>query len=409
MSLARAKPLTVVPPLGAYRRDLARLGAPRLSADDGAWIAAAVALAHLPQCDASHRVEQERQLAVLLDAVSGGVDAPPLDASRRPSPPLLRRARVLAERMEEASAWHLALSVLAAAEMALDPGALDAGRIHAQRARIQWKNGAQDDAESSYRELVRVGRTRNEPELVARGYVGLASVNQVRGNFPALTRWASRALAVARRESFAGLDALAHQLLMVSTAKRGDHARALAHGWTAFRTAQGDVIGEAEMLLSIAQLLVEMGEHHAALTGFVAALERNPPVRISLPAWGGVATSASHLGELRLTRIAVEHIERITAVPGLEYARTFALAEAALGLERLGLDGGAPRRSALALADKYRFHEPRFLLTAPASAHASVPAPRLVAERGHDRVGASTAVITAVDALADIQSSRVFA
>jgi tetratricopeptide (TPR) repeat protein len=409
MRIARAKPLTVVPPLSAYRRDLARLGAPQLSAVDGAWLVAAVALVHLAQCDEPQRAEQERRLASLLDAVSGGMDLPPLDAPSRPSPPLLRRARVLAEQLEESSAWHLALSVLEAAELALSPDALDAGRIHAQRARIQWKSGAQDDAESSYRELVRIGRAQGEPELVARGYVGLASVNQVRGNFPALTRWANRAVDVARRESLAGLHALAHQLLMVSAGKRGDHSGALAHGWTAFRTAQGDTVREAEMLLNLAQLLVEMDEHHAALTGFVAALEREPPVRIALPAWGGVATSASYLGERRIVRVATDHIERITTVPGLEYARTFALAEAAMGLERLGLDGAAPRRAALALADKYRFHEPRYLLTAPAASHAAVPAPRFVAERGHGRLAGSTAVITAVDALADVQSSRVFA
>jgi tetratricopeptide (TPR) repeat protein len=391
--LADAKPLAVVPPLGAYRRDLARLGVQRLSADDGAWIAAAVALAQLPQCEAAYRAAQEQQLVVLLDAVSSGMDAPPLDAPWRRSPLLVRRARVLAERMEEASAWHLALSVLAATTVALSPDALDAGRIHAQRARIQWKSGAQDDAESSYRQLVRDGRRRGEPELVARGYVGLASVNQVRGNFPALTRWANRARVLTERESFADLHALAHQLLMVSAGKRGRYGQALAHGWAAFRTAEGDAVREAEMLLNLAQLLVEMREYHAALTGFVAALEREPPVRIALPAWGGVATSASHLGEQRIARVATEHIELVTMVPGLEYARTFALAEAALGLERLGLDGGAARRAALALADKYQFHEPRFLLTAPSAAHAGIPAPRRVAERGHGRADASTAVM----------------
>jgi hypothetical protein len=196
---------------------------------------------------------------------------------------------------------------------------------------------------------------------------------------------------------------------MVSAGKRGDYAGALAHGWTAFRTTQGDRVREAEMLLNLAQLLVEVGEHHAALTGFVAALERDPPVRITLPAWGGVATSASYLGEQRIVRVAADHIQRITMVPGLEYARTFALAEAALGLERLGLDSTAPRQAALSLADKYRFHEPRYLLAVPLAARVSVRAPRLVAERGHGRLARSTAVVTAVDALADVQSSRVFA
>ena len=398
--------LTVMPPLAAYRRDLERLGARELSPNDAAWLSAAVALAHAAREGDREVAAQGARLVALFDAATNGATVPPLDATDRPSPPLLRHARALAEVMEESSAWHLVLSVLDLAERAFHPDALDAGRIRAQRARVQWKSGAVDDAESLYRDLVRDGRRSGELELLARGYVGLALVNQLRGNYPAVGRWAAKAAAFADRERYAGLSALAHQLQMVSAGQRGSYARALMHGWTAFQSAHGDPACEAEMLLNVAQLLVRMGEHHAALTGFVATLEREPPARVALPAWGGVATSASHLRDARIARLAANRVQHIAMGPGLEYARASALAEAAEALDRLHLDAEPWRRAALAIAGEYRFHEISYGLSTPQSTRRE-SAPRRVAERAPRPVDASTAVISAVDALADLPSSRV--
>jgi tetratricopeptide (TPR) repeat protein len=410
MRQERAELLTVLAPLGAYRRDLTRLGVPRLSPDDGRWIAAVVALSHVTPEEIPDREGYLAALTALLDAASEGLAPPPLDSPTRPSPPPLRQARMLAERFEESSAWHLALSVLAIAERELSPDALDAGRIRAQRARIQWKGGALEDAEGSYRELIRTGRKTNEPELLARGYVGLATVSQVRGNYPAVERWAKRAATIARKASLSGLDAIAHQLLMVSAGQRGDYLRAIANGWTAFETAHGEPVREAEMLLNLSQLLVTVGEHRAALAGFVAALERDPPARIALPAWGGVATSASHLGDHRITRHAAERIQQVASSPGLQYARASALAEAAVALERIHLDGASWRRAALALADEYRFNEISYRLTSPTTSDPRDGVRRAAApdrSPGRRPVPAPTAVITAVGALVDVHSSRV--
>lgn len=404
MPANRATLLTVVPPLGAYRRDLARLGVQQLSPDDGTWIAAAVTMAHLAHAANAEREPRLAQLTSLLDAACGGTSAPPLDSSKRPSPPALRRARILAERMEEALAWHLTLSVLDVAERALEPDTLDAGRIRAQRARLLWKSGAVDDAEASYHDLLRTGQRQHEPELVARAYVGLAVVSQLRGNYPAVARWARLASTIAGEHAFTGLGVLAHQLLMVSAGQRGDFGRALTHGWAAFETALGEPVREAEMLLNLGQLLVRMDEQRAALTGFVAALERDPPARLALPTWGGVATSASTLGDERITRLAAERIRQLAAVPGLQYASASALAEAALGLERFEVDAAPWRRAALRLADEHGFHEISFSLAPSTNAPAVTDAARTWSLDKR-----STAVISAVDALADVESSHVLA
>jgi hypothetical protein len=158
------------------------------------------------------------------------------------------------------------------------------------------------------------------------------------------------------------------------------------------------------MLLNLAQLLLRAGRQRTALTGFVAALEREPPARIALPAWGGVATSASHLGDRRVTERAAMRIEHIATAPGLEYARASALTEAALALDRVGLDGDAARGVALSLADHYHFHELRLRLEGPDAerdASAGDVHPRFRTR------ATSTAVISAVDALADLERSVV--
>ena len=164
------------------------------------------------------------------------------------------------------------------------------------------------------------------------------------------------------------------------------------------------------MLLNLAQLLGTVGGHRAALAGFVAALERDPPPRIALPAWGGVATSASHLGERRITRRAATRIDQVATGPGLQYARAAALAEAALALERIDVDASSWRRSAMALAEEYRFNEISFRLAADAPTPSGTPTPSAPRAHSYPRVTrTSTAVILAVDALVDVRSSRVLA
>jgi tetratricopeptide (TPR) repeat protein len=410
MSHDHVELLTILPPLVAYRRDLESLGAEQLTADDGTWITAAVALWHL---ESGEHLERDRvdRTAALLDIAVHGMDTPQFDSPDHPSPPLLRRARLLAERIEGYSGWHLALSVLAIAERALDPSPLDLGRIRAHRARIQWWCGAVAEAEAGYRELLRFARRANEPELIARGQVGLAAVSHLRGNHPAMVRWAKRTLIVARRASLPALDAVAHHFLMIDAAERGDHAGALAHGWTAFETAHGHPVREAEMLLNLAQLLATMGQNRTALAGFVAALERDPPPRIALPAWGGLATAASALGDRRITQRAAARIDQLAVVPGWQFARASALAEATFALERVHLDASQPRRAAMALAEEYRFNEISYRLAAALEPKVSEGEPAAAAGPVRDRLtGTSTAVITtAVDALVDLRSSRVLA
>lgn len=405
MDSTESELLSVLPPLAAYRRDVVHLGGGELSNDDGAWIAAAVALDHASRAGAETRPGLVVHAVSLLDAATAGASAGHLGAGR-PSAEVFARGRLLAERMEDASAWHLALSVLAAAERLAHDEPIEQGRLRAQRARIQWKLGALALAESSYGELLRMGERLAEPELVARAYVGFAALSQVRGNYPAVGEWASRAASIADEASLWDVSALAHQLVMVSAGQRGEYGQALLHGWTAFDAYRGDAAREAEMLLNLAQLLLTVREERAALVGFVAALERDPPPRVALPAWGGVATSASLLARRDLVAISSRHVKRLGASAGLHYARAFAFAEVAVALHRVGAASRSWHQAALEIADRYGFHEIRFLLADLDRSRSAVAEP---SSSSTPVRGTATAVINAVAALADLESSRVLA
>jgi tetratricopeptide (TPR) repeat protein len=403
--------LPVLPPLAAYRRDVAHLGGGALSNDDGAWMAAAIALDHVSRADPDTRPALLVDLLALLELATLGASAIQLGTGAlgggvHTSSPIIAMARLLAERMEDASAWHLALSVLAAAERLARGELIEQGRLDAQRARIQWKLGALDLAESNYRRLLRTGERSGTPELIARACVGMAALNQVRGNYPAVGEWASRAASIAEEAALRDVCALAHQLAMVSAGQRGDHELALLHGWTAFDAYRGDSTREAEMLLNLAQLLLTVREERAALVGFVAALERDPPLRIAFPAWGGVATSASLLTRRDLVVSASRHIKLLGASAGLHYARAFALAEAAVALNRVGAASKPWHDAALEIAGRYGFHEIRFLLTDTDRARSAVAES---SSSGTPVRGTATAVVSAVAALADVESSRVLA
>ena len=405
MDSSESELLPVLPPLAAYRRDVAHLGGGALSSDDGAWLAAAVALDHASRAEPEARQALLREAVLLLEQATAGAAAIHT-GDVHSSSAIVAMARLLAERVEDASAWHLALAVLAAAQRLAGDELIEQGRLDAQRARIQWKLGAIALSESSYRELLRAGEQLEEPELIARACVGLAALSQVRGNYPAVGEWASRAAAIADEAALGDVSALAHQLWMVSAGQRGEYDRALLHGWIAFDAYRGDPVREAELLLNLAQLLLTVHEERAALVGFVAALERDPPLRIALPAWGGVATSASLLARRDLVLIASKHIKRLGASTGLHYAHAFALAEAAVALHRVGVASKPWRDAALEIADRFGFHEIGFLLMDADHARSAVAEPSSTETLVR---GTATAVVSAVAALADVESSRVLA
>ena len=294
-----------LPALAAYRQDVA--GRPldvRSSARVGSWLAVASLLEHAGRLAPDERTATANAIDSLLQEVLSAPllsQGPSLDPPGEQTDTTGRAIRTLAEEMEEAGALRLAHSMLGAYVAAGFAGtALDEGRCVALRARTAWKLGHLDESQLRYKAVDRLGRIHKLPELRVRAWVGFAILARIRGNYPDSRRWASRAAAAADRYGLRALAGVAVHTQLVGAAVAGDFDAALVFGWRGFCDALGDPTREAEMLVTLAQLLLDIGRPQLALRGFAAALDRQPIPRFLYPALGGAAVAAAqlHLGEL---------------------------------------------------------------------------------------------------------------
>ncbi len=349
---------TLIPerPASAYLRDLVRRNtAPPLMREEAPWVAFAFAVDR-----ASVRAALRPSLTERLRAIEVhhplGADLP-VDPT---APALAAFIRRIAQVVEDGGALHLAYSILAAARVAVpECGELEAGRMLVQRARIAWKIGELDQAREHYSVVELHGRFYALHELTARAWVGYAILAQLRGNYPQVRRWSSRAMAAAERHGLPEVRALAHQVAMTGAAVAGDLSAALVHGWTAFRGAGGDPEREADVLLNLSELLFRAGRPEDAAHGFASALVRNPSGRIALPALGGLALAFAACGDRSGVRSARTQADSLIAGAGLPFQAAGALVELARALAAVG-DGHAAaecRERAATLAARYGYHE----------------------------------------------------
>jgi hypothetical protein len=128
------------------------------------------------------------------------------------------------------------------------------------------------------------------------------------------------------------------------------------------------------MLISLAQLLLDVGHPAAALRGFAAVIARQPPPRLALPALGGAALAAvaecggqdSEHGRLRaraIVRTVSRRIDEFVVSLGdgaaLPYTSGSALVEVSEALKAVGDTAAAGRAAwrARTLATRHKFHQ----------------------------------------------------
>jgi tetratricopeptide (TPR) repeat protein len=353
------------PPLAAYREDLARSGGRKgFGPSDATWLSVATILSHAVDVPPDSRPP-------LLPTLREAVGSDPalrdvLTASEHDSPrefeldgvsPIVR---AIVERMEDEGALNLAystLTILADADLRLS--VLERGRVLAQLARVARKAGALDTAREHYRRVEVLGRASQIPELRVRAWIGYGIVARLRGNYPDVRKWSARAAHEADRSGLAALGSLAYHGLMIAAAKTGNLNAALVYGWRAFEDAVGDAAREAEMLLNISQLLYEAGHPRVALSGFTAALAREPASRVALPTLGSIALAAAALGDGDRVRAAWGQSERLMAYGGSPYESADVLFELSAALAAVGdaSAAGECRTRALEIAARQGYHE----------------------------------------------------
>ncbi len=353
------------PPLAAYREDLARRGdQDGFGPSDATWLSVATILRHGVDVPADSRPP-------LLPTLREVVGSDPTlrevlaVAEHEPSPDFELDAvspivRAVVEHMEDSGALSLAYSTLALlADADLRLSILERGRVLAQLGRVAWKAGALETAREQYRRAEVLGRTARIPELRVRAWVGYSIVARLRGNYPEVRHWATRAAYEADRVGLAALGSLAYHSLMISAGVAGDFNAALVYGWQAFSRAASDAAREAEMLLNLSQLLLACGHPAAASNGFTVVLSQVRALRLTLPALGGLARAAAAQGDREQLQAARIRIEQVISGAELPYHAADALLELSEALAEVGDARGAgdARARALEIAERHSYHE----------------------------------------------------
>lgn len=295
-----------LPPVEAYRRDLARLRRTTSFGDeDDGWLLLAHVVRQRAASGAPADVAPPEEDAGALRRLAALVaTAPEVDGA------IVARLSAAALRMESAGALLLAASMLASIERLLDDAlVLERGRVIAQWARVERMLGETDVAADLYERARRSGRRHELPELLARADLGLGVLARMRGNYPEARRRFRRGLAVAERAGLVELTGIAHQSLMIAAAVARDFDTALAHGWSALAHAT-DANHEAVVLLNLAQLCLDTGHDAAALRGFLAAAERTERETTRVGAWAGAAVAAARTGDRSLLEACAARVEQ---------------------------------------------------------------------------------------------------
>src|SRR5262249_50654249 len=176
------------------------------------------------------------------------------------------------------------------------------GRLLARRARILSRLGRMDGARDHFMTIERMGKEANSDELRARALLGLGSIAQMRGNYPAMEAFARRALRISRRAGLSFIERYARIGLTIAAGAKHDFDTALFHGWAVYHASIGQPLEEAEILQTFGQLMVEARHFDEARAAFGAVVSRALPARHIVPALGGLAVSAAETGRSATVR-----------------------------------------------------------------------------------------------------------
>jgi tetratricopeptide (TPR) repeat protein len=237
---------------------------------------------------------------------------------------------------------------------------LQRGRLVSRRARVDARLGYVEEASDQYGAVAQLGKEIDSAELRIRAWIGYAVLAQLRGNYPEVMRYSRRAARLAHRFGLPFLNRLAHTGLMTAAGAQHRFDDALRHARLIHRESLGDPILEGEILHSIGQLLLEAGHASMAADVFAGVLRRQLPLRLILPALGGLAVAAGKRGDVGCVRWVLAELERLDATTGiLPYIYASALLECASALSMVNRKPDAERLLDIAVrvADEGRYNE----------------------------------------------------
>ena len=306
--------------------------------------------------DAVHLAEELLGGSVVREAADfewGCSDHP----ARMPSESIL----ILADDIYQSGALHLGRALLDAlmeADASLDT--VQRGRVLAKRARIDARLGRIPEAADQYREVTRLARHGGSAELRVRAWIGHSALAQMRGNYPQTMRYSRRAAKLADRVGLRALGRLAHMGLMITAGAQHRFEDASRHAQIAYGLSAGNALREGEILQNIGQLLLEIGYVREAEGVFASVLSRALPIRIILPALGGLATAAASRGDVARVRWVYAELDRLRRMTlARSYDVASALLETASALGALGqvAEKDEALQAAVRIAESRGYHE----------------------------------------------------
>jgi tetratricopeptide (TPR) repeat protein len=407
----------------AYREDL-RLnpGREMLSPHDNEWIVVAHAMQRLAGVLPSERQEYARRLAPHLvasaegDAADGGAPSEGQVALERLGAALhgvgdskaadmvFEACLGVTDQMDQAGAYFLSFSTLGYLRTALpDASPRYHGWSLANQARIARQLGDLDTAADLCDTAEQLGNLTQDQEIMARAACVRGGLSLMRGNHPQAREAYEFALRSAERARSVELEGVAHRGLLIVHATAGEFDLAITHGWHAFERAKGDAASRAELLANLAAVCSDCGYYQAAFAAFTLSALWTAASRVRVPALGGAALAAAHLGNTIRLRALTQRIESDLAAGATPYDAAHVLLDLARAhaITRDGAAVGLASR-AKAIAAKHSFHEIEY---AAAEIMAAVPAQ--VAERRApiELSDSSSQVLSSITALADDTSA----
>ena len=330
----------------AYRADLAATATP-FGPHDDAWITIATLLSQAGAVPDEPRAALVNSAAELARAVLTEVAATHVSRSEWGSPDAgtCETVLILTDHTFEAGALHLTRAVLSAfLEADRSLSILERGRLVSRRARVDARLGHVEEARDQYGAVARLGKEIDSAELRIRAWIGYAVLAYMRGNYPEQMRYSRRAARLAARFGLPFLNRMAHMGLMITAGAQHLFDDALQHARIIYRESLGDSILEGEILTNIGQLLLEAGHASKAADVFAGVLRRPLPLRLILPALGGLAVAAGKRGDVACVKWVAAEIEQLDATTDiLPYVYASALLECASALSMVNRRADAER------------------------------------------------------------------
>lgn len=240
---------------------------------------------------------------------------------------------------------------------------------HNRRGRIARLSGQLDDAELHYRDALRLADTHPARDAWPMAMIGLINVAIDRGNFPAAERQVRRML-VPDAGVLPVYRVGAWLSLSLVRRKRGDFLDAMLSAWNAYDLLPDGSPQRTEMVISLAECALALGDLPAAAQGFALAHRDAQSWRIRVSAATGLTQSrlpAAHDAAGRAAlRDACTHLHNALKANLAPQERVLALLTYTDAMALLN-DMTAARASlqeARALADAHAYHEYQFRVDA---------------------------------------------